>query len=49
VTLKAWLYGTLFEPLLPPQWASLAWALVNVGLWIGIAIWMYRRRIFIKI
>jgi predicted acyltransferase len=49
VTLKGWLYGTLFEPFLPPQWASLAWALVNVGLWIGIAIWMYRRRLFIKI
>ena len=49
VTLKLWLYGTLIDPLLPDYWASLAWALATVLLWVGIMSLLYRRRIFIKI
>jgi predicted acyltransferase len=49
VTLKSWLYGGLLASWLPPKFASLAWALGFVAVWLAFAWVLYRRKIFIKI
>jgi predicted acyltransferase len=49
ITLQAWLYRHLFAVWLPDYVASLAWALLFVLIWWGIAAVLDRRRIFIKI
>jgi predicted acyltransferase len=47
-TLKGLIYPAYTANLSPIN-ASLAWALSYVLLWMGIAWWMYRRKIFIKV
>jgi predicted acyltransferase len=49
VTLQRWLYRSSAETLFPDYWASLAWAVAHVLLWLAIMGFLYRRRIFIKI
>jgi predicted acyltransferase len=49
ITLKAYLYNTLFTPWLSPINASLAWALVYVVIWLGLMWILYAKKIFIKI
>lgn len=49
ITLQRWLYAHLIEPLFPPYWASLTWALATLLLWLGLMAVLYRRRIFIKV
>lgn len=49
VSIKAAIYGHLFEPFFSPINASLAFALVFVLFWLGILTVMYKKRIFIKI
>jgi predicted acyltransferase len=49
ITLQAWLYRHLFASWLPDYVASLAWALLFVAFWWGVAVLLYRRRIFLKI
>jgi predicted acyltransferase len=49
VTLKGWLYDGMLASWLPGEVASLAWALLFVGLWLALMGVLYRRRIFIKI
>jgi predicted acyltransferase len=48
-SLQGWLYGNLFQPLLPPYLASLAWAVMYVLLFLALVWWMYRRKIIIKV
>ncbi|MGH7448388.1 MAG: acyltransferase family protein [Longimicrobiales bacterium] len=48
-TLKGFIHGTFFTPVLSPTNASLAFAISFVLLWLGIMTVLYRRRIFIKI
>jgi predicted acyltransferase len=49
VSLHRWLYETCVVPLFPDYWASLAWAIANVMVWLCVAGFLYRRRILIKI
>lgn len=49
VRLQQWLYATLYEPALPDYWASLAWASTHVALWLAVAAWLDRKRIYLKI
>lgn len=49
VPLGRWLYQGWVERLFPDYWASLAWAVAHVLVWLAIMGWLYRRRIFIKI
>jgi predicted acyltransferase len=49
VTLKGWIYGTLFEPLASPRNASLLFALAYVGVWLVVMAWMDRRKIHLKV
>lgn len=49
VSLKGWIYETLFASWLAPVNASLAFALVFTTFWLGIMALLYRRRIFIKV
>ncbi|HEV2146543.1 MAG TPA: heparan-alpha-glucosaminide N-acetyltransferase domain-containing protein [Longimicrobiaceae bacterium] len=49
VTLKGWLYETLFASWLAPLNASLAFAVCFVLFWLGVMWMFYRRRIFIKV
>jgi predicted acyltransferase len=49
LTLKGWLYETLFTSWLAPINASLAFATAYVLLWLGVMAVLYRQRIFIKI
>jgi predicted acyltransferase len=48
-SLKAWLYGNVFEPLAGPLNGSLAFALAFVVLWVGLMWILYWKRIFIKV
>ncbi len=48
-TPKAWLYRTAFESWLTGPRASLAYALANVLLWLGVAWVLYRRRVFVRL
>ncbi|MDX1503626.1 MAG: DUF5009 domain-containing protein, partial [Thermoanaerobaculia bacterium] len=47
--LKGWLHQTLFASWLAPRAASLAFALVYVALWTGVAWALARRRIYLKV
>ena len=49
VSLHRWLYEICVVPLLPDYWASLAWAIANVILWLVLMGLLYQRRILIKI
>ncbi|MGV3510211.1 MAG: acyltransferase family protein [Sphingobacteriaceae bacterium] len=49
VSLKTFLYKSYFVPNFSPLNASLAWALSFVFFWFLILLWMYRRKIFIKV
>jgi predicted acyltransferase len=49
LSLQAWLYRQLVASWLPDYWASLAWALATVGLWLAVATVLYRRKIFLKV
>jgi predicted acyltransferase len=49
VTLQGWIHGGLLASWLPPKLASLAWALLFVGVWLGLMWILYRKKIFIKI
>jgi predicted acyltransferase len=49
VTLQKWLYQHLFSAHLPPYWASLAWALATVALWLAVLTLLYRRRWFWRV
>jgi predicted acyltransferase len=49
LSLQAWLYRQLVASWLPDSWASLAWALATVGLWLAVATVLYRRKIFLKV
>jgi predicted acyltransferase len=49
LTLHAWGYSYLFLPWLSPIHASLAYALVMVGLNLAIVSVLYRKRIFLRI
>lgn len=49
VTLKGFLYNTLFTPYLIPINASLVWALAYVLFWLGIMWILYCKKIFIKV
>jgi predicted acyltransferase len=48
-SLQRALYAGLFEPAAGPVWGSLLHAVLHVGLWLAVAWWMWRRRIFVKI
>ncbi|HYB70923.1 MAG TPA: heparan-alpha-glucosaminide N-acetyltransferase domain-containing protein [Candidatus Bathyarchaeia archaeon] len=49
LTLRTYLYETLYARWLPPVDASLAYAITYVVLWLGLMSVLYRRRIFIRI
>jgi predicted acyltransferase len=49
VSLQRYLYETFVASVFPDYWASLAWALANVLVWLAIASLLFRKRIFIKI
>jgi predicted acyltransferase len=49
VPLKQVIYGALLASWLPPQVASLAYAVTWVVGWFVVLAWMYRRKIFITI
>jgi predicted acyltransferase len=46
---QAVIYKTAFESWLEPRNASLAMAFATVLFWFAILVWMYRRRIFLKV
>jgi len=48
MALKTWLYNLLFAPIPDPKVASLAWALMYVGILYAVAWYMYRRKWFVK-
>jgi predicted acyltransferase len=43
------IYQTVFNHFADPRLGSLLFAVAYCGLWIGVARWLYRRRIFIKV
>jgi predicted acyltransferase len=47
--LESAIYQSLFASWLTPVNASLAFALCFVGLWFGILLVLYRRKIFLKV
>jgi len=49
VSVKSFLYNTLFTPFLTPINASLAWALFYVLFWLGIMWILYKKKIFLKV
>jgi predicted acyltransferase len=49
LSLKAWLYERVFAALAGPIIGSLAFAVAIVLVWIGVALWLYQRRVFIKL
>ncbi len=49
ITLKTWLYDSLFASWASPRLASLLYALAYVLLWLILTTPLYRRRIFIKV
>ena len=48
-SLKAWIHANFFASWLPPLDASLAFALVYVGVWVALMWLLYRRGIVIKV
>lgn len=49
ITLKGWLYGALYEPFFSPINASLAYAITNVAVCLGLVWIMYSRKIFWRV
>ena len=49
VTLYTWIYETFFLPWAGALDGSLIFAMTNVLVWLAVAAFLYRRRIFIKI
>jgi predicted acyltransferase len=49
MSLKTWLYERLFAALAGPLNGSLAFAVAHVLVWLGVASWLYQRRVFIKL
>ena len=49
ISLKQWIYETLFTSWLSPLNASLGYAILNVVFWLAMMTILYRKRIFIKI
>lgn len=49
ISLQKWLYTTLYQAHLPEYWASFAWALSYVLIWLGVLIVLDRKRIYLKI
>ncbi|MCP9494870.1 MAG: DUF5009 domain-containing protein [Pyrinomonadaceae bacterium MAG19_C2-C3] len=49
VTLKSFLYESVFTPLASPLNASLAYAICYVLVWLGLMWILYRKQIFIKV
>lgn len=49
ISLKTFLFKSYFVPHFSPLNASLAWALTFILFWFLILLWMYRRKIFIKV
>ncbi len=49
IALKTFLYNNYFQPLLSPMNASLLWACCYILIWFGLALILYKRKIFIKI
>lgn len=49
ISVKSFLYNTLFTPYLSPINASLAWALFYVLFWLGIMWIFYKKKIFLKV
>jgi predicted acyltransferase len=49
VSVQGWIFRTIFAPLGPPELASLAHALVWIGGWYLVLLWMYRRDLVIKV
>lgn len=47
--LKVWLYERVFAALAGPINGSLAFAVANVMVWLAVALWLYHRRVFIKL
>ncbi|HEX7252060.1 MAG TPA: heparan-alpha-glucosaminide N-acetyltransferase domain-containing protein [Thermoanaerobaculia bacterium] len=43
------IYQTIFDHFADPRFGSVLFALAYCGLWIAVAGWLYRRRIFIKV
>ena len=49
VTLQQWLYATLYRPNLPDYWASFAWAMSYIAIWLAILTLLDRKRIYLKV
>jgi predicted acyltransferase len=49
LVLQTYIYETFYARWLPPETASLAYAISFVLLWLGLLSLLYRRRIFIRI
>jgi predicted acyltransferase len=49
ISLKSWIYGTLFVPLASPKIASLLFALANLALLYALLAWLHRRRRYFRV
>ena len=49
ITLKQWIYETLFASWIPPANASLAYAMTYLAIWWVLMVLLYRREVFLKI
>ena len=49
VSLYTWIYRHLFVPWAGPLNGSLAFAVTNILLWLGLMYLLYRKEVFIKI
>lgn len=49
IGVQAWVYRHWFALLAQPKNASLAFALCYVALWVALAGWLYRKKIFVKV
>jgi predicted acyltransferase len=47
--LSAWIHATVFVPLAAPKTASLLYALANLAVLFVPLLWMYRRRLFLRV
>lgn len=49
ISLQKWLYTTLYPPHLPEYWASFAWALTYVTIWLAVLALLDRKKIYLKV
>lgn len=49
ISIESAIYKSLYASWLPGRWASLAFAICFVALWLGILTVLYRRKIFLKV